>query len=107
MRGQLPRLRISGVKNFCSSTSWSLEAMPVASKTRPLYVSLAGASLTFAMPSESSAETTAGPSRPLPPTATVPSTSGSPSDQRSSFTGLGRPRFLASSCPTGVWIRDW
>ena len=43
-RGQPCRLRSSGVKNSWSSTSWSEEVSPVASKTSPLYFWSAGGS---------------------------------------------------------------
>ena len=81
--------------------------MPVASKTRPLYFSPSTAVLTLATPRLSRAAVISLPSRPLPPVTTVPSTMGAPSDQRSSGVGLGRPRFLTNSFPSGLAVKDW
>ena len=101
------RLRISGVKNCCRASRSVEEVMPVASKARPLYFSPSLVVPTLLMPRLSSATVSCLDSRPLPPVTTVPSTRGAPSVQRSSLVGLGSPRFLTNSCPTGLEEKDW
>ena len=77
-RGHEARLRISGVKNCWRATSWSAEVRPVASKTRPLYFWPSSVTAVLAMPTVSSRPGSDSARRPVPPTTTVPSTSGSP-----------------------------
>ena len=81
--------------------------MPVASKTRPLYFSPSAAALTLATPRLSSAPVSALPSRPLPPVATVPSTTGAPSVQRSSGVGVGEAEVLDEQLADGLAVKDW
>ena len=80
--------------------------MPVASNTRPLYFSPSTAVVVLAMPRASSEAVTGSARRPVPPVTTVPSTRGAPSCHRSSATGSGRPRFLTSSLPSGLDVKE-
>ena len=95
------------MKKSRSAVSSEVLVSPVASKTRPLYFSAASVDAVEAMPRRSRIPGSDSARRPVPPTATVPSTSGSPSTYRSSGTGFGSPRFLTSSWPIGVCTKPW
>ena len=106
-RGQDSRRRMSGVKNSCRATRPAVSVMPVASKTRALARVPSSSVVADAMPSPSRVVGRVSARRPSPPSTTSPSTSGEPSDQRSSGVGSGSPRFLTSSLPIGVDTKPW
>ena len=100
-RGQVSSRRISGVKKWRRAVRSVLLVSPVASNTSALKVASPPVSVVEAMPRRSSTGERLA-RRPVPPTATVPSTSGAPSTYRSRRTGLGRPRFLTQPAEGGL-----
>ena len=122
---------MAGVKNRCSSASWVLSVMPVASKSSALNLPPSGASafhtdasspapaaperrsstvsVAVAMPAPASDRAISSP-RPPPgaaPTSARPASTGSPGVWRSSGVGTGSPTLRATRLPTvllTIWV---
>ncbi len=111
-RGQRPRLRSSGVKNSlqCDELLAGREAGRV--EDQRLVAVVAGRGRCGVAHVGDAERVEAGGQRLVEAAVAADGTTarrpaGRPRRSARAVTGLGRPRFLASSWPTGVWIRLW